>query len=87
MGVRGGVQTSGGALLIDQGATATLQNVVMQGNQAAPTGGGIYDEGTLRMDGSTLTGNTVTEERTAEHKGFGASLRIAASGKGRHHEL
>jgi hypothetical protein len=68
--------------LIDQGGTATLQSVVIRDSAAEPTGGGIQDEGTLHMEGSVITHNSVTpaRERGAAN-GFGAGLRITTSGK------
>ena len=49
----------GGGLFNYNGATATLTNVTITGNEAKVTGGGgICNFGTLTIDGCTITGNT-----------------------------
>jgi hypothetical protein len=82
MSMKGGRQATGGALLIAQGGTAEVQSDRVENNDAQPSGGGIYDEGTLRMEGTILTHNSATpiRERKADYNAFGAALRITASG-------
>ena len=49
-------KTSGGGLFNYEGATATLTNVTLSGNEAkVHSGGGICNYGTLTLDGVRLT--------------------------------
>ena len=51
--------TGGGGIFNAEGATATLTDVTITGNQAKQKGGGgICNYGTLTLDGCTITGNT-----------------------------
>ena len=51
--------TGGGGIFNAEGATATLTDVTVTGNQAkSKGGGGICNYGTLTLDGCTITGNT-----------------------------
>ena len=56
--VQGGEAEAGGAILVDATADLTLQQVVIQGGRAtgAGGGGGVYSEGSLTVEGSTLAG-------------------------------
>jgi CSLREA domain-containing protein len=48
----------GGGLYVSGGATATIRRSTISGNHAENAdGGGIYNNGTLRMDSSTVSGN------------------------------
>lgn len=82
MSMKGGRQATGGALLIDAGGTAEVQSDRIENNDAQPSGGGIYDEGKLRMEGTILNHNfaTSSQERKTLGNAFGAGLRITASG-------
>jgi hypothetical protein len=82
MSMKGGRQFTGGALLIDQGGTAEVQSDQIENNDAQPSGGGIYDEGTLRMEGTILNHNFAepSRDRKSDSVAFGAGLRITASG-------
>ena len=51
------VAKNGGAIYIDTGASATLNDCTIELNEASD-GGGIYNLGTLTVDGCTVTGNT-----------------------------
>jgi hypothetical protein len=53
--LNGGGQDS--VLTIDNGVTVTLNSLIIT-NGSAPSGGGIFNVGTLTLNGSTVTGNT-----------------------------
>src|SRR5205085_621793 len=56
--VRGGsVQGSGGGILVMVGASLALDSTVVSGNAATQNGGGIQNQGLLRIDNSTLSAN------------------------------
>jgi Bacterial Ig-like domain (group 3)/PKD domain len=50
----------GGGLVHEGNDALTLTNVTISANTAYYDGGGIYNTGTLVIDGSSITGNTVT---------------------------
>lgn len=79
--MKGGRQSTGGALLVDQGGTATLQSVRAEDNHAKPSGGAIHDEGTLHLEGSIVSHNSVATNQTKDDRtGFGGGVRITATG-------
>ena len=71
-----GSATSGGGIMVNQGATATLVNCVIARNTAKGPdspfpltyGGGIYNAGTLALNGCMLMGNK------AANFGFGGAI-------------
>ncbi|HEY71212.1 MAG TPA: CSLREA domain-containing protein [Anaerolineae bacterium] len=51
---------TGGGLWNQIAATATLNGVTVEGNEATDDGGGIYNDGTLEIIGGSLTRNTAS---------------------------
>ncbi len=65
-----------GGGLRNTGATATMQNVLMQANQATSSGGAINSNGVLTITQSLLVGNTVDG---VQGLGSGGALQLEAS--------
>jgi predicted outer membrane repeat protein len=61
------VDTSGGAIYVEQGATLSLDQITFSGN-TGNLGGAIYNQGTSTISGCTFTGNTASN--TVENFGF-----------------
>ena len=53
----GNSQTNGGGILVEYDGTLTITNSTFAGNTAT-SGGGIYNNGSLTVSGSTIEGNT-----------------------------
>ena len=60
VGLKGGRASGGGAVLIEEGATATFQGCDFTENRATGSnqGGAIFNRGSLTIRNSTLEGNT-----------------------------
>jgi hypothetical protein len=65
----GNTAASGGGIFNAAAATATVSSSTIAANQARATGGGIDNEGTLTITGSTLGGNTPAEAHSAASGG------------------
>ena len=69
--------TGGGGLFNYEGATATLTNITISGNQATVTGGGgICNYGTMTLDGCTITGNSCKMNGGSIWQGASATLNV-----------
>jgi hypothetical protein len=66
----GNAVTGGGGIVVGDGAKLTLEHSTVSGNTAAQVGGGISNEGTLRLVNSTVSGN---------HAGFGGGIAVSGS--------
>ncbi|HSP28948.1 MAG TPA: hypothetical protein VLN74_10410 [Ilumatobacteraceae bacterium] len=62
-----GASGFGGALYNNEGATASFTNTVIDGNEARFSGGAIYNEGAVTLDGTNLTNNV------ADHNAYSTS--------------
>jgi hypothetical protein len=67
----------GGALLLANGPSATIQDCAVAGNTASWDGGGVGGEGTLTLLSSTVSGNAATSGT-----GGGIVLGLASGGAG-----
>ena len=72
------VAKNGGAIYVNTGASATLNDCTIELN-AASDGGGIYNLGTLTVDGCTVTGNTAEGGAGVWSKGSAALLNSEIS--------
>jgi predicted outer membrane repeat protein len=56
----GGIGESGGGIKVKPNVTATLTNTRVIGNLSRGNGAGIFNEGTVKLVGSTVSGNQVS---------------------------
>ena len=76
--ITGGNTTAlGGGVLVDSGAALRLVNSTIRGN-TAPSGGGIWTNGTLELLGSTIDDNNAIDG--PEDPGRGGGIGVGASG-------
>jgi CSLREA domain-containing protein len=78
----GAVSISGGSSVgifsVNPGAELTLQNLVLI-NGRAGTGGGIYNNGTLTLTGSTLSGSHAINSGGGIYSAYGGTMSITNS--------
>lgn len=58
--VSGNGAKNGGGLYVQSGSTAEWTDGTLSGNSATQQGGGVYNAGTLRLSGGTVSGNSAS---------------------------
>ena len=86
----GNTATNGGAIIIQNGVTALIENCTFSNNKAAADGGAIYSSGSVDVNACTFTGNSgknsgalhVSKTGTANVTGGSFTENKATSGYG-----
>ena len=80
--VTGGREATGGGIYVDSGAALDLDDSTVSNNASVsssyPAGGGIYSKGALRVNRSTISGNTTASAASGSGFDTGAGLRVAS---------